>query len=55
MVMKRHTAVIPPPRPSTETLVTLCWKGADLVTAVPVCVCVWDGGLVGGFQLDTVD
>lgn len=45
--IKRQTALIPPPRPSTETLVTLCWKDAEVVAAVPV----WGkGGVIGWFS-----
>lgn len=32
--IKGQTDLIPRPRPSTETLVTLCWKGAQVVAAV---------------------
>lgn len=32
--IKRQTDLIPRPRPSTETLVTLCRKGAEVVAAV---------------------
>lgn len=54
--IKRQTDLIPRPRPSTGTRVTLCRKGAEVAAAVP-----WAGfGNVCWisrrcFQLDTAD